>query len=145
MASNITEPKRLVYKWIFLDGFHCNIYSLSDIWRCVSFYKIRSYLEFSNRCSCKTTSCTKIDLSVNPTINHPENKGNTSNTSIPITYECTNYFHRLNHSQYNDQSLGFSFSLLHCANGDLSMTSSGMTSHCMTSRNGVLSLLGLCE
>ena len=77
--------------------------------------------------------------------NHPENKGKYKFTSVPITYNCTDYFHKINQSEYNDQSLCFSFSLFHSANGDLSITSLRMTSHCMTSRCGVLSLLGLCE
>ena len=61
---------------------------------------------------------------------------------VPITYNCTDYFHKINHSEYNDQSLCFGFSRFHCANGDLSMTSLRMTSHCMTSCCGVLSLPG---
>ena len=30
-------------------------------------------------------------------------------TSIHTIYDCTYYFYYLNHSQYNDQSLRFSF------------------------------------
>ena len=66
-------------------------------------------------------------------------------TSGPITYNCIDYFHKINHSEYNDQSYVLVFLLFHWANGDLSMTSLRMTSHCMTSRCGVSSLLGLCE
>ena len=76
---------------------------------------------------------------------HPENKGNTSlHPSLSHTIVLI-FFHKINHSEYNDQSLYFSFSLFHCANGDLIMTSLRLTSQCMTSRYGVLSLLGLCE
>ena len=79
------------------------------------------------------------------TFNHPENKGNTSlhpflsHTIVliifikSITLNIMTKFYVL------------VFLLFHCANGDLSMTSLRMTSHCMTSRCGVLSLLGLCE
>ena len=41
------SPSGLFINEIFyLDGFHCNTYSLSHIWRCFSFFKIRIYLKF---------------------------------------------------------------------------------------------------
>ena len=76
--------------------------------------------------------------------NNPENKANTS-LHIPITYDCTDFVYYLDHSQYNDQSLRFSFSIFHYANGDIKMKSPRMTSHCLTSRYGFHSLLGLCK
>ena len=72
-------PSGLSMNEIFsLYGFHRNTHSLCDISRCFSFFKIKTYLEFSwellkmsNRRSCKTTSCTKIDMSANATVQSP--------------------------------------------------------------------------
>ena len=69
------SPSGLFINEIFsLDGFHCNTYSLSNILRCFSFSKSEFIWSFrvncnksQNRRSCKTTSCAKVDLSVDPT------------------------------------------------------------------------------
>ena len=115
---------------------HCVAYK--DVFHFSKWKHICSFRVNCNKCLTYVPVQKSICMLMRP-FNHPENKGNTSlYPSLSHTIVLIIFIKII--TEYNDQSLCFSFSRFHCANGDLSMTS-----HCMTSRCSVLSLLRLCE
>ena len=74
--------------------------------------------------------------------NHPENNGNT--TEHPSLSHTTILIILINSITFNIITKVYVL-VFHCVNGDHSMASPKMTSHCMTSRCVVHYLLGLCK
>ena len=117
-------------------------------------FQIRKYFDFScefkrvnNRRACKTFPLQKSICLLTGLSNHPENNSNTSwhqsilHTIAPII------FINLITRNFITKVYGLFIFLFYCdsANGDLEMTSRRVTSHLMTPRFGVNSLLRLCE